>query len=303
MQLNKVMEDFKISLEDMKMALSKSGYLIESRLIKQLSGKSYTLFPNETYPDPKTEKSREIDVYANSEKTRKTLHRNERFNIEISHSLVIECINNPTPVIVFKDMNKKPFTIFEKFKYNKIELKTLEESSGIDFDFNDFTICNKEFHYNQLKRNTQYCSFSQKKGGKNQEWMASHEEKLHDTFNKLFDFVNHHFERKREKFLYAPQRMVTFDYLFPVIVFQGEMYEAYEDTDDVQIEKIDHAIFEFNRYENESSSLLVDIVTEKYFPKYLSILENDMKITAEFYETYYSDKSVEFRDAITKVVF
>ncbi|HEY5592363.1 MAG TPA: hypothetical protein VIK55_15275 [Paludibacter sp.] len=296
------MEDLRISLEDMKTALLKSGYLIESRLIKQLSSRNYILYPNETYPDSKTEKSREIDVYACSESTWKTLHRNERFNIEIRHSLVIECMNNPTPVVVFKDMNKKPFTIYEKFKYNKIELKTLEEPSGIDFDFTGFTVDNQEFHYNQLKRNTQYCSFSQKKSGKTQEWMASHEEKLHDTFNKLFDFVNHHFEIKRERFHYAPQRMVTFNFLFPVIVFQGDIYEASEDADEVRIEKKDHAIFEFNRYENESSSLLVDIVTEKYFTEYLSLLENDMKIVAEFCENYYSDKTVEFRDAIVKVI-
>jgi hypothetical protein len=296
------MEDLKISLEDMKTALSKSGYLIESRLIKHLSSKNYGLYPNETYPDSKTGKSREIDVYASSETTWKTLHRNERFNIEISHSLVIECMNNPTPVIVFKDMNNKPFTIYEKFKYNKIELNTLEDPDGFDFDFNGFYTRNKEFHYNQLKRNTQYCSFSQKKSGKTQEWMASHEEKLHETFNKLFDFVNHHFERKRERFHYEPKRKVTFNFIFPVIVFQGEIYEASENAEDVQIEKIEHAIFEFNRYENESSSLLVDIVTEKYFSKYLSLLENDMKIVAEFCENYYSDKTVEFREAIVNVI-
>lgn len=292
----------KITLEEMKTALSKSGYLIESRLIKQLSGRNYVLYPNQTYPDLKTGKSREIDVYAISDKTTKTLNRNERFFIEIRHFLVVECMNNPTPVIVFKDMNDKPFTIHDKFKYNKIELKTLEEPSGIEFDFSGFTIENKGFHYNQLKRNTQYCSFNQKKSGKNQEWMASHEEKLHDTFNKLFDFVNYHYERKRDRFHYAPQRMVTFDFLFPVIVFQGDIYEAFEDADDVRVERIEHAIFEFNRFENESSSLLIDIVTEKYFSKYLSLLENDMKIVAEFCENYYSDKTVEFRNAIVQVM-
>ena len=54
----------RISLEETKDALLRSGYLLEHRLETLLRQKDYYVETNEAYPDPETAKSRELDIYA-----------------------------------------------------------------------------------------------------------------------------------------------------------------------------------------------------------------------------------------------
>lgn len=289
------MDEVKITTGEIITALSRSGYLIESRLINILSDLEYELYPNETYPDPVTNKSREIDIYSISYRTTKNLFLNRSLLIDIQHSLTVECINNPQPAVFFKRTEKKKFTIFGKFKFNKIEQETNEDVNGVDYNFNTFTVGSKKFHYNQIDRCSQYCSFSLKKNStpKNKEWMASHPDALHDTFNKLYDFIIHR-QQKTDEWLKNVFREyeVYLNMKYPVIVFQGDLYEAHEEKGDIKLTKTNHVIFEYNRYDNYSSSLLIDIVTEKYFPTYLELLRKDMNHFKNLYYQYYKDKTL-----------
>ncbi|MBI3646468.1 MAG: hypothetical protein HY233_10950 [Acidobacteriales bacterium] len=54
----------KISLEETKDALLRSGYLLEHRIEDLLRQKAYYVEANEAYPDPESGKSRELDIYA-----------------------------------------------------------------------------------------------------------------------------------------------------------------------------------------------------------------------------------------------
>lgn len=291
------MDEEKIALEEIKESLSRSGYLIESRLISILSDREYQLYPNETYPDSLTEKSREIDIYACSFRTTKNLTLNRTLMIDIRHSLTVECMNNSQPVVFFKRTEKKKFTIFGKFKFFKIEqeINGGETETNVDYYFNNFTVDSKKFHYNQIERCSQYCSFSLKKSStvKKKEWMASHPDGLHDTFNKLYDFIIHRYNRDlqlaEDNFL---KYEVYLNMQYPVIVLQGDLYEAYEEKGEIKLEKKEHIIFEFKRFNNQTTSLLIDIVTEKYFETYLELLKTDMHHFKTLYYHYYKDKTL-----------
>ena len=56
----------RISDDDMLEALKRSGYFLETRVLEVLAKHEYKNFPNQTYPDSLTGKSREIDILSNS---------------------------------------------------------------------------------------------------------------------------------------------------------------------------------------------------------------------------------------------
>ncbi len=58
------MPSLKISHDQIRDALKRSGYLLEYRIEQVLGRNGYAAFPNQAYPDPITGKSRELDISA-----------------------------------------------------------------------------------------------------------------------------------------------------------------------------------------------------------------------------------------------
>ena len=86
-----------ISLEEAVEALRRSGYLLEDRIDSLLRSQKYFTVPNAAYPDPNTGKSRELDIRAHS-----IAFRTDRQVYGVMHELLIECVNNPQPVILME---------------------------------------------------------------------------------------------------------------------------------------------------------------------------------------------------------
>ncbi len=288
------METERISEENIKEALSRSGYFLETRVLNILKDKNYKNTPNYSYPDGITGKSREIDIYSESERITDNLKLNFDLHFEFWHRLIIECSNNPQPAVFFKRPDKSPYTIFGKFQYAKTEREIAKSSFGPspDFEFLSYVTESKQFHYNKFDTNTQYCSFSQKKD-KDKEWMASHIDGLHDTFNKLFDCTLHTNQRITKWIPKSAWKNELFVVLqFPLLVLQNEIYEAQEKNGEIELIKKNHIVFEFNRYKEKNETLLIDVITENYFNDYLGIVINDMVKLKNHYRRYYKDKKI-----------
>ena len=88
-----------ITRDDATKALLNSGYLLESRLEQVLVSRGYYVDANDAYPDPTTGKSRELDLMA---MTARKLSRDYDFVFTV---LLIECFNNPQPLVL---LTKKP---------------------------------------------------------------------------------------------------------------------------------------------------------------------------------------------------
>ncbi|MCK4406666.1 MAG: hypothetical protein KAT33_02795 [Bacteroidales bacterium] len=288
------MVDNRIKVEEIKNALSNSGYFLETRVLSALHKKKYTNIPNSTYPDKITGKSRELDIYSESERITENLELNHYLHFEFQHRMIIECSNNPQPVVFFKRPDRNTYTIFEKFKYSKIEREIANYKQGPtpDYIFHDFTTSSKEFHYNQFLTNTQYCSFIQKKT-KEKNWMASHPDGLHDTFNKLFDCTSHKIEKFREWMPKSAWRNDVFVLiLFPVLILQNKLFEANEVEGKVDLEEKKHVLFEFNRYTESPESLLIDIITEDYLDTFVDLIIKDVTNLKNVYVDYYKSKKI-----------
>jgi hypothetical protein len=81
-----------ISGEELRDALTRSGYLIEYRSETLLRQRKYWVQPNMVYPDPETGKPRELDL-----RGVKKFGANPRGREFICCDILIECVNNPQP--------------------------------------------------------------------------------------------------------------------------------------------------------------------------------------------------------------
>ena len=291
--------DFKISREEINNALLRSGYLLESRLISTLVRNKYFVYPNDVYKDILTGKSREVDIYASSEiRARSIIFNKKPFPVIVRSHLVIECQNNPQPVVVFKRANPNQFTSYGKFINEFSNLRTINQNDPItdqiEFDIrteftSQFQLSNR-FHYNTQFPSTQYCSFIKKGNNNSSEWMASHPDGLHETFSKLYSFIN-------EKIGLRIQRredLFCFEIFYPIIVFQGELMEVEGVGQGIVANDIDNALFEFNYFTDSSRSLLVDIVCERAFDSLLKKVVNERHILESMFVNILTEINVKY---------
>ncbi|MEQ8531928.1 MAG: hypothetical protein RIB86_08750, partial [Imperialibacter sp.] len=80
----------RISEEEMANSLTRSGYFLEMRILEILKNKGYKNTPNNSYPDKISGKSREIDIYSESNRFTKNISLNHSLHFEIQHRLIIE---------------------------------------------------------------------------------------------------------------------------------------------------------------------------------------------------------------------
>lgn len=271
------MDNFQTITEDqIKTALLNSGYLLENRLITLISENEYYVFPNDVYKDKFTSKSREIDIYASSKRIVKGIDYSDDVRlVHINTSLIIECQNNPQPVVFLKKKQKNTFSCFDKYKYFLTKFGNDQVDNRIEFEYLESFISKSNFHYNDKNLSTQYCSFSQKKTGNKNEWMASHPDGLYDTFTKLFHFTNDKLQSTidfRSKIQLGEFYYAMF---YPILVVQGKLYDSEEKNGDIQLTQLDHKLFEFNYFDDTPHTILIDVVTEDYFPTHLAQIKKE----------------------------
>ncbi|HLP37733.1 hypothetical protein [Lacibacter sp.] len=279
-----------ISENQIKIALSNSGYLLENRLITLISEQDFFVFPNEVYKDKFTGKSREIDIYASSKRINKAINFSDTIKfIQANMCLVIECQNIAQPIVFLKKNQKNTFTCYDKYKYFITKLNS-NVDSDILHGYLEFFIQNEEFHYNSKNISTQYCSFTQKKGGKN-DWMASHPDGLYETFVKLFHFANERLKSTEDFRADIQFKEFYYQMLYPVLVIQGDIYDAEEVGSEIVLTRLQRKLFEFNYFDDIPHTILIDVVTESYFQNYLAEIENEANLFIKnFYEILQDNK-------------
>lgn len=170
-----VMPKEKISLDEAKDALLRSGYLLETRLETLLSKRAYFVEANGAYPDPETGKSREFDLYAMG------AHRAGPEELDFIFTiLLLECINNPQPLVFLTKTSQIGFLHHEDAKMAGLPLKFPDKKHRNEWEsISDFLRMSTYHHYCRGRVATQFCSFVKKKNS--QEWMATHDEEHFDA--------------------------------------------------------------------------------------------------------------------------
>lgn len=258
-----------------KDSLQRSGYLLECRIAEWLGHNNYIVYTNDSFPDPLTGKTREIDIFADEMYG----GGNPKLKVVYSNQLVIEAINNPVPITFFQNKGYGlADTILVKLKY----VYTVNSDDAKDFldhiDIDNF------HHLKDGIFSTQYCSFQEKKG-KKKEWVAFHPEDLYQTFLKLYYCVKYITKTFKASLENNYTRLFIYQ---PLLILQGDLYRVDVNGQDFELKKVDYVQFDFSQYyENEPDSVVVDVITEKYLPAYVSMIRNEEKVIGEQMINFY----------------
>jgi|SRR5579864_1796889 len=259
----------KISEAEARDALIRSGYLLENRLDSVLSEHEYYVEANSPYPDPSTGKSRELDIHA-----LRGFEAGPEERDFVFANVLIECVNNPQPVaFITKEPLLSSFHV-QEVKMAGLPVKVRKEKSGEWMRLSDYLTMSDFHHYCQGRVATQYCSFKRKE--KKTPWMAWHEESHYDIFRTLGIVVNHHIREHFDSWFHRETENINLGLYYPIVVFQGDVWEVRQDTEPLTIASVDHIRFRLSSFTLERQDYQIDIVTEKFVPQLLRIIDEEV---------------------------
>ena len=261
----------KINHSEAKEALLRSGYLIEARIAKILEENGYYVEANAAYQDSVTGKSRELDVYALS-----GLLVSRDLDI-IFPSLLIECINNPQPLVLLTKKPQTGFMFHEDMKLAGLPVKVLLKIKSDEWEsLPEFLHMDKFLHFCKTPVATQFCSFSRSKD----KWVALHEGNHFDAFQKICDATAYFQDKLFKNYQPEPNDLINIEFYYPVLIVQGDLIEAKLSQNSVSLRKAPHLVYRRTIIQGtEEESYNIDVITEKFFPDYLKIIENEMNQT------------------------
>lgn len=305
------MNDDRINKEKAKETIERSGYLLESRLESILREHNFLVDSNCFYTDSKTQKKREIDLLAVGYSSVNLFDSNI---IGIGANLIIECKNYSQPLAFIDNDSRKNCEYFNITAREEIAVASGRPEfviiNGINHTLSEFASNTKAQFYNEnICIASQYFTFF--KNGKN-EWRAAHSshdtnknESEHDLFEKLctyLDIQKQSFWETYGKGVVNPD--INFAIFYPVMVLQGDLWRISTDSSKkVVIHDEQHILHLRNHIKgSEEKRYHIDVVTEAYFPQYLTMIQeqldaianNIMKHKREFQEATqrHADKQI-----------
>lgn len=265
----------KISRAEMKAALVRSGYLLESRVESTLRQHGGYIEANCTYPDPETGKSREFDLMA-------MMARNagpDEFDF-LFIVLLIECINNPQPFVILTKEPLVGFLYHEEVKMAGLPVKIPGGGDHVQWtQLSEFLGMEKYHHYCRARVGTQFCSFVKKKSGGG--WMATHDDSHYDALQKLCDVVDYYGEKHFKSWSFGDREHLNVEMYYPLVVLQGDLFDGRETKRSVTLRATDH--LQFHRSvsrKGKETDYQIDVIRERFLPKYLELVNSEIEKSA-----------------------
>jgi len=262
-----------ITREEMRDALSRSGYLLETRVDTLLKRRGFFAEPNTAYEDPETGKSRELDVHAISAMN----CGRDRFDF-LFRILIIECVNNPQPLVFFTKPPVAPVLHRDAIALSGLPLKVWPEKGKWtqSVDLHRYLKMEEWHHYCRGRTASQYCSFTRKGGGQSSDWMALHEGSHFDTIKKLCDATHYFQEEHAHSWVWGVHEPVNLQIYYPILVVQGELLELRSGRPAGAVSSVGHVQYRqavsargSQRYHQ------IDVVQERVLPKLLRQLDKE----------------------------
>lgn len=287
----------KISLDETKDALLRSGYLLEHRIESLLRQKAYYVETNEAYPDPETAKSRELDIYAIGAWKVGPEERDYIFPV-----LLAECVNNPQPIAFITKSPMVPFLHYEDIRLAGLPAKMPGKNGDASWDgLASYLAMDEYHHYCRGRVATQFCSFVEKKRQQNASgWMATHEDSHFDSFHKLASAVDHFSAEHFESWRFGGREPVNVEFFYPVLIVQGDLLDVRQGKRSLRVTPANHIQYRMSMISSrkKQKTYHIDVVTERYFPRYLKVVDEEISRSARLLRR----RHVPVRRAIDRIV-
>lgn len=250
-------------------ALQRSGYLLEHRVETLLRRKGWYVEANSAYEDNETQKSRELDIYA------LTGHRigKEHPDDRLFTSVLVECVNNLQPIAFITKM-----PVMKAWAVGDIKGTFDPEdvvADGRTVNIGDLLKIDSYHHYCRGRVATQFCSFNYKSDKK--EWMAWHDDIHFNAFSTLTKALEYRFTQ----FEQHAGTYVNWEFINPVLVVQGELLDVRAASGAITLRKAQH--IKYRRtvvWKGQERGYTFDVVTERRLPRFIAMLETEIKQTS-----------------------
>jgi hypothetical protein len=261
--------DVAITLEQAKEALRRSGYLLESRVADRLEKIGYYVQTNDAYVDPVTAKSRELDLYAMG------ANKLSRKLDYIFPVLVIECVNNPQPLVLLSKDPKIGFLFHEDFKLAGLPAKIRPSITSKEWvTLTDYLHMEKYLHFCSGRVATQFCSFNFTKD----KWIALHESPQFDAFQKLCDATDYYVRTQYLRYTPSIKDSINIEFYYPILIIQGQLIEGRTTGNKLNLRKVNHLCFRRTLIRNgKDETYNIDVVTEGGLPGLVKQIEAEME--------------------------
>ncbi|ULA65292.1 MAG: hypothetical protein LZF86_190595 [Nitrospira sp.] len=260
-----------ISVEMIKECLERSGYLFESKLVRSLTEQGYFVEPNQVIRDPRTGKSREIDLIAEYFD-----YKAERKGVSVRTLFVVEAKNNKFPFILTTERPNSPGADFESYiKYvctpganPFIDQLDLYEEKGANWD----------------NLYSQYCGLTRK--GNSGELMASHSEDMYGSLLKLSEYIENDINLWRSRDEDRYWRLVFWQ---PMLVLSGSLLAVHvTGSGETELQQISMGRLEFHWHvDDQLRTTVIEVLTEQCFFERLRVIrEKDDELEGMLHEVY-----------------
>lgn len=238
-----------ISSAEIRECLERSGYLLESSIVRELDARGFFVEPNQVVLDPRTGKSRELDIVAEY-----FSYEPDRFGTCVKTHFVAEVFNNRYPVVL---LTKRPSTPNSDFE-NYVRVGCTPEPNEIQKHFDFFS--DREPPRDRLF--AQYCALSTKKG-EAKELMALHPEDMYSSFQKVAEYVEREVREFAEFAGESSSDIWRIFFWHPMLVLGGQLVTVEDsETGVVNLPEVESAFLEFNWHENsEPRSTIIEVIT------------------------------------------
>lgn len=264
----KTLEDYLIE------RIKKSGYPLEIEISNLLDHK-YVIFNAQYYFDEEAKQGRDIDIYAipliletdNLGEMEKKL-----VPFMLRTEIAIECKKSETHAWVFYNVHNIPVSGYHISGQFKITVPEPREWSADSFQWLLKKCLN--LHYYEFERVAVAYDEIKKKGD------GSSRREIFEAINQLVKFVCYEIHQilsriSRSSKTSDREFVIVF---FPIIVFDGDMFEVTFDSGEPKIDRRNHVILRTHYrcpYCQEVESFLVDVVHRSYFSEFIKILRTD----------------------------
>ena len=269
-----------VPLDAVRDALERSGYLMESRLVRILTAADFFVEPNVSHKDPRTGKAREIDLTAES------ASGSFRRGVCVKTTFVIEAVNNRFPIVLLTERPSSPNADFEsyvKFGTSPNPCPFLDEIQIYD---------EKGADWNNLF--SQFCALSKKSG--KEELMASHPDDIYSSLLKAAEYTEDQvaeFEAWTENEAGKYWRLFVWH---PMLVVSGQLLTAkFSPEGAVLLQEVPIARLEFNWHDGDSrKTTVIEVVREDFLLQRLDAIRvQDDSIEARIHDLMASYKSLD----------
>lgn len=264
-------EPQKITPDQMREAINRSGYLIEQRSKTALEEHGYYVETNRSYADPETDKSREYDVFAIKFTP---LFRSDPGGL--ASVVICECMNNAQPVVFFGDDRPITLMFHERVKASGIPVVVWDHGSYVSLSH--FYRFETLYHQCRERVAKQYCSFARSKEGV---WLAKHPDEQHQTFTALVagaDAAACEHYRNLEPPAPGEGRATNLQIYYPLLVLQGDLYTAHQTGDGPKLLEDKHVQY-LHQYcvKGKPETYQIDIIQESYLRAYLELVDSEIQ--------------------------